>query len=160
MVPAGRMTDRMAAVEDIGAQLADAVEEALPRWVEREVERIVVAYTGSPPDDEVRARAAEAGREAVATIGPVLRRLVAADVDEQWTNPLTLVREAVAYPTAVLRRAGVPGVVRSEYDEAHFPDDEYGLTPMRFADVDPGLADLGFAWGAHKAMAHKARHQS
>ena len=145
-------------MDDIGTRLADAIEAALPRWVEREVERIVVAYTGGPPSDDVRAQAAEAGLEAIATVGPVLRRLVAADVDDQWTNPLTLVREAVRFPTAVLHRAGVPGIIRTEYDETHFPDDEYGLTPMRFADVEPDLAELGFAWGAAKAMAHRARH--
>jgi hypothetical protein len=150
----------MAAVEDIGTRLADAVEAALPGWVEREVARIVVAFTGRPPDPAVEQQAAEAGRQAVAEILPPLRRLVAADVDEQWTNPLTLLRAAVRYPTGVLRAAGVPGVVRSEFDEAHFPDDEYGLTPMRFADVDPALTDLGFAWGAAKAMAHKERHRA
>jgi hypothetical protein len=150
----------MAPVDDIGTRLADAIERAVPAWVEREVERIVRAYTGRPPDTAVRTDAVEAGRRAAADLGPVVRRLVRADVDEQWTNPLAILRQAVRYPTAVLRRAGIPGVVRDEYDEAHFPDDEYGLTPMRFADVDPDLAELGFEWGAAKAMAHKARHRS
>ena len=144
-------------MDDIGTRLADAVEAALPAWVEASVETIVVAWSGSVPDD-VRAAATEAGRRAAAKVGPELRRLLAADPDEQWTNPLALLRAAVRYPTAVLREAGVPGVVRDEFDERHFPDDEYGLTPMRFADVDPALADLGYEWGATKAMAHKARH--
>jgi hypothetical protein len=152
----------MAAVEhaeDIGTRLAAAIEAALPGWVEREVRRILLAFSGTA-DPAVMREAAEAGRRAAADVGPVLRRLVAADVDEQWTNPLTLVRQAVRYPTEVLLAAGIPGVVRDEFDETHFPDDEYGLTPLKFSDVDPGLAELGFEWGAAKAMAHKARHRA
>lgn len=145
-------------MDDIGTRLADAVEAALPGWVERSVDTILVAWTGRAADPAVLAEAAEAGRRAAADVGPALRRLVAADVDEQWTNPLTLVRGAVRYPTEVLRAAGVPGVVRDRFDEEHFPDDEYGLTPLRFADVDPALTDVGIEWGAAKAMAHKARH--
>lgn len=146
-------------MEDIGTRLADAVEAAIPGWVERSVERLLVAYSGTAAPD-VMARASDAGRRAASDVGPALRRLVTADVDEQWANPLTLVRQAVRYPTEVLAAAGVPGVVRDAFDEEHFPDDEYGLTPMTFADVDPSLADVGFEWGAAKAMAHKARHGS
>lgn len=151
------MPARMAPVEDIGTRFADALTAAVPGWVERSVVFVVEAWSGSVPD-EVRAAARDAGVRAASEVGPELRRLLTADVDEQWTNPLTVVRGAVRYPTEVLAAAGVPGVVRDEFDETHFPDDEYGLTPVRFADVDPSLAELGYEWGATKAMAHKARH--
>jgi hypothetical protein len=66
-------------------------------------------------------------------------------------NPLAIVREAVAHPTAVLARAGVPPVVRDEHAEQLFPDDAYDLTPGAFADLDPALHEPGLVWGAAKA---------
>jgi hypothetical protein len=141
-----------------GAELADGIERALPSWVEGSVARLMTAYRGSV-DDEVAAEAIEAGRRARAEVGPQVRGLLEADLDEQWTNPLALVRRAVRYPTEVLRRAGVPGVVRDEQAERQFPDDPYDLTPTRFADLDPHLHDLGLRWGAAKAFVARARHR-
>ncbi len=143
---------------DAGERLAAAVEAALPGWVERSVRRRLVDWNGSAAPDVVR-QATEAGRRAAMEVGGELRRLVAADVDEQWTNPLSILRGAVRYPTAVLRQAGVPPVVRDDFDERHFPDDDYGLVPLAFADIDPALHDLGLAWGAAKAMVHLRRHR-
>lgn len=142
---------------DIGERLAVAVEAALPAWVERSVRQRLTEWSGSA-DPEVMARAGEEGRHAVADVVPELRRLLATDVDEQWTNPLSIVRRAVRRPTDVLRSAGVPPVVREAYDERHFPDDDYGLTPRTFADVDPSLHEVGLLWGVVKARAHLARH--
>ncbi|MGH9182897.1 MAG: hypothetical protein ACRDZ9_03620 [Acidimicrobiales bacterium] len=137
--------------------LADAVESALPAWVERGVEERLTAWAGRA-DPAVMDRAAEAGRRAAAEVGPRLRRLLDTDVDGQWTNPMSLLRGAVRYPTAVLRGAGVPPVVREPFDEAHFPDDDYGLVPLSFAEVDPALHEVGILWGAWKARAHLERH--
>ncbi len=64
---------------------------------------------------------------------------------------MALVREAVAYPTQVLRAAGVPPVVRDQMAEAAFPRDDYDLSPASFADLDPNLAEPGLVWGAAKA---------
>lgn len=142
---------------DSGERLARAVEAVLPAWVERSVRQRLTEWSGSA-DPEVMARAGEEGRRAVADVVPELRRLLATDVDEQWTNPLSIVRRAVRRPTGVLRSAGVPPVVREAYDERHFPDDDYGLTPRTFADVDPSLHEVGLLWGVAKARAHLARH--
>ena len=132
-----------------GAALADAIVAALPRWSVR-----VVAERGGPAD-----RAEAAGRAAADAIGPSLRTLLAADVDAQRVNPLAIVRTAVAWPTEVLRDAGVRPVVRDDYAEAHFPDDVYDLTPMTWADVDESLIELGIRWGAMKAHVHLQRHR-
>jgi hypothetical protein len=142
---------------DVGERLADAVEAALPGWVQRSVQRRLTEWSGTA-DPEAMAHAGEAGRRAAAEVGTELRRLLAADVDEQWTNPLSIVRRAVRRPTEVLRAAGVPPVVREPYDERHFPDDDYDLTPRAFADVDPALHELGLLWGVVKARAHLERH--
>jgi hypothetical protein len=148
-----------ATIEQIGASLADALADAIPRWVEASVDRVVRAWTGREPDADVLAAAADAARLAGAEVTPKLRALLASDIDEQRTTPLALVREAVRYPAAVLRSAGVPGVERDRFAEEAFPDDDYDLTPANLADVDPGLGDLGLAWGAAKAWEHRRRHE-
>jgi len=137
--------------------LADAVEAAVPAWVERCVDRIYRAWAGPPPPAVV-AEARVAGVAAAADVGPRLRALLEADIDEQRTTPLAIVRSASSYPTRVLADAGVPPVMRDARDEAMFPHDVYHLGPATFAEVDPQLNDLAIAWGAAKAWAHKRRH--
>jgi hypothetical protein len=138
-------------VEEQARALAEAIEAALPGWIERCLRRFDGA--GRPPVDAAAVVAA-----AVADVVPRLRALLATDVDEQTTTPLALLREAVRYPTGALRAAGVPPVERDDFARARFPDDDYDLTPASWADVDPALAEPGIAWGAAKAWTHRARH--
>ncbi|MBA2625168.1 MAG: hypothetical protein H0U89_06150 [Acidimicrobiia bacterium] len=140
-----------------GEALADAVEAALPGWVERSVGRLLEAWLGAV-DEQGTASGEAAGRRAAHDVVPRLRRLLEADVDAQRMNPLALLREAVVYPTEVLREAGVPEVVRDEDDEARFPGDVYDLAPRSFADVDAALQEPGLVWGACKARASIVRH--
>ena len=145
-------------VGEVADRLACAVEEALPAWVERSVRRRLSDW-GADAGPEVISEAAAAGHRASQEVGGQVRHLLATDVDEQWTNPLAILRGAVRFPGDVLRRAGVPPVVRDEFDERHFPDDDYDLVPRSFADIDPSLHDLGLAWGAAKAYTHLARRE-
>ena len=137
--------------------LARGVERALPVWVVRSVERVMIASSGEVPD-HVRTAAREAADRALAEVGSDVRHLLEADVDQQQTTPLALLRTAVRYPTGVLREAGVVPVERDRFAREAFPDDVYDLTPAAFADLDPDLADPGLAWGAAKAFVHKLRH--
>jgi len=147
--------ERLAAYADA---LADGIEAALPGWVEAQVARIMSAWSGAVPDD-VRAEAGRAGRAAREELGPQVRALLALDIDEQRSNPMTIVRTAAAYPTAVLRSVGVPPVERDASAEAQFPDDDYDLVPTRFADLDPALHEPGLHWGAAKAHVHLQRRK-
>jgi hypothetical protein len=146
-------------LDDYATALGSAVEAALPRWVERSVERILVAYRGAITDDE-RAEARRAGDAATTETMPALHRLLTTDVDEQRTNPLALLRGAVRYPTRVLQAAGVPPVVRDEFAERAFPADLYDLTPATWADVDPALHEPGLTWSAAKAHMVLARRRA
>jgi hypothetical protein len=139
-----------AALAEHGAALAEAITAVLPAWSAR-------AVAGFRPDLEAQGEAA--GHAAAAELGPKLRALLAADVDEQRANPLAVARAAVAWPTSVLREAGVAPVHRDEHQRTHFPDDDYGLTPMAFADLDPSLHEPGILWGAIKARTHLLRHK-
>lgn len=139
--------------------LADAVDAAIPGWVERCVARRAEA-AGRDYDPELARAAADAGVRARADVGAQLRQLLALDIDEQRTNPLSLLREAVRYPTEVLRAAGVPGADgRDEFAVHAFPDDVYDLAPATWADVDPALQDPGITWGAWKAYTHLSRRR-
>ena len=159
-MPARANPEDEQALLDYGDALAAAVEAAVPGWVVRSVERIMRAWQGDDPvDPQVVSAANEAGALAASEVGRELRALLAVDIDEQRTNPLTLLRRAVRYPSAVLAQAGVPPVVRDEQSERMFPDDTYGLVPASFADIDASLHEPGLAWGAAKAHVHLARRR-
>lgn len=119
--------------------------------------RLLTAWAGTVPPS-VAAAGCAAAQRARDEVLPRLRTLLAADIDDQWTTPLAMVRDAVRYPSEVLAAAGVPPVQRDGFAVRAFPDDAYNLTPARLADLDPGLADAGIAWGAAKAFEHKRRH--
>jgi hypothetical protein len=147
------------AIEPYAAALADGIEAALPAWVVRCVVRVVTAWIGTVPR-EVADAADTAGRQAQEETGAAVRALLLSDIDDQRTTPLALLRSAVRYPTAVLEAAGAPPVERDRFLADAFPSDVYDLSPSSFADVDPALAELGIAWGAAKAFAHKRRHRT
>jgi hypothetical protein len=144
-------------VEEIAAALADAIDAALPIWVVRCVNRMMVAWAGAVPRD-VEAAATRAGARAAGEVGPDVRALLAADIDDQRSTPLAMLRAAVSYPTLVLEAAGVPPVERDAFSVHSFPEDLYDLTPASLADIDPSLHEIGLRWGAAKAFEHKRRH--
>lgn len=143
---------------DPATALADAIEAALPGWVERCVARRAAA-AGRVLDRDLGRAASAAGERARVEVGARVRRLLAQDIDEQRTNPLSLLRAAVRYPTGVLRQAGVPVESRDDFAVRAFPDDEYDLAPATWADVDPSLQDPGITWGAWKAYTHLSRRR-
>lgn len=140
-----------------GLALAEAVRTALPDWVERCVRERCEA-SGVAYDEPVRSAAREAAAACSARVGDELVALLTADPDDQRGTPLTLLRQAVRYPTEVLAAAGVPPVDRDDFARRAFPDDRYDLSPASFEDVDPALRDPGIAWGAARAWVHHRRH--
>ncbi len=88
----------------------------------------------------------------------LVRELLAADIDEQRTGPLALVRAAVRYPASVLSAAGVLPVQRDADAVRLFPDDAFDLSPGSFAELHPDLRVPGLEWGAAKAYVHRRRH--
>jgi hypothetical protein len=149
-----------ARLAEVAAHLADAIDAALPRWVVAQVRERIIGYQGRPPDDATLAAAEQAGRDAVAEVGPEVRALLLSDIDDQRTTPLTLLRDATRYPTSVLRAAAIPPVARDETEERLFPGDVYALVPASFADLDPALHEPGIAWGAAKAFVHLKRRRA
>lgn len=139
-----------------GAALAAAVDQATGPWIETSVaSRLGRAPTATMQVDIERvtatARATEVDR---------LRELLALDLNQQWTNPLAVIRAMVAYPTAILTEAGVPPVDRDDHAIAMAPDDHYDLTPVSFADFGLDVHEPGLIWGAAKAHLHLQRRKS
>ena len=146
-------------MEAPAAALADAIDAALADWVVRAVRR-VATDAGREVDDALMVAAEDAGERARVEVGAAVRALLDTDVDAQRTNPLSLLREAVRYPTKVLQGAGVPPVaVRDEFAARAFPEDVYDLAPATWSDVDPALQDPGITWGAWKAYVHLSRRR-
>jgi hypothetical protein len=131
--------------------LLAAVDAALGPWVVRCVTERWTQARGRPVPEEVAVGAVEAAEQARTEVLAAMGALLAADIDDQRTNPLALLRRAVLFPTAVLRAAGVPPVVRDRFAERTLPDDLYALAPATWADVDPALHEPGLVWGAAKA---------
>ena len=153
----------LARLDETGAAIVAGVERQVPGWVQRQVERLLDAWSSAPAETRIRAEAqsAAAGTAAARRIVDELRALFAVDPARQQATPLEIVRTAYREPTAVLAAAGVPPIVRDEFDERAWPDDVYGLVPRTLGDLgDPELAPLHLAWGMAKATAIRARRRS
>ncbi len=142
---------------DPPAELLEVASRVAPRWLRRCTTDAANAAGIDPAGFEAQLDsmvATETGR-----LLDRLRALLATDVDEQQTNPLSLFRDATAGPTAVLRQVGVPPVRRDRFAHERFPDDDYAIVPATWADIDPALQEPGIAWGAWKAMTVLARRR-
>ncbi len=157
-MPSEANPDDQRRFEELTSTLVLGIDEVLADWVVRCVRDRLVAWSGAA-DPKLLDQAHAVGQQARVEVGSELRALLALDVDEQRANPLSVLRGAVRYPTAVLREAGVPPVQRDEFAERAFPDDVYDLAPATFDDVDPSLHDAGLEWGAAKAHIHLTRRR-
>lgn len=136
--------------DEPAAALLEAARGAAPIWLRRITTRAATA-AGPVPDGLVVA----IDRMADETSSTLLRRLgalLATDVDDQVTNPLSLFRRAVAAPNDLLAAHGVPAPSGDPFASERFPDDVYRLGPATWADIDPSLHEPGITWGAWKAM--------
>lgn len=143
--------DDLAALGRCADELVEAVERSLPTWVQRVVADRWDQWQGGELPPEVALAAQDAAAEATEAVVPPLRALLAADVADQPTNPLALVRRAVPFPTRVLQATGMPHVQRDEQAERLFPEDAYDLVPGTFGDLGPEAQEPGLRWGAAKA---------
>lgn len=89
-----------------------------------------------------------------------LEELLGLDPEQQRTNPLSVLRAAVRFPTELLVENCVPPPVRNSFDTRIHPLDIYCLSPATWADVDQSLSEPGLIWGAWKAKTILDRRQS
>ncbi len=136
--------------------LADEIQRTLPGWVNA----AVAARTGGTVPAELTDAVAKAGADAAEEVGGQIRSLLELDIDDQWTNPLTLIRTVIKYPNQILQDASVPPINRDAQAKRFHPEDVYGLIPSSFADLGPTANDLGLSWGAAKAHVHLRRRRA
>ena len=140
-------------------RLADAVEAVLAQWLVGCVMN-TARRAGYPHSDQLLADARQMAQSAAPVVQREMNELLATDVDAQRSNPLSVLRNAVRYPTSVLRAAGVTPPQRGDFSVRSFPDDIYDLSPAAWADVDESLQEPGLIWGAWKAKTVlNRRHQ-
>jgi hypothetical protein len=135
------------------AAIIDAVERDLPGYLNLAARRILDAWNQLEPGERARVDEGldEAARRATDRTVEALRELLARDASEQSATPLEVVRASVQEPTVVLQAAGVPPVVRDEFEERAWPADCYQLVPRTLADV--GGVEVGallLEWGLAK----------
>lgn len=131
-------------------QLLDASRRLAPHWLRRST--LAAASRGGVRIDQDDPDLTAVVDAACDRLLLELAELLATDVDDQRTNPLSLFRRAVHGPTAFLvaRDARPPSV--DSFAADHFPEDVFGLGPAAWTDVDPELHEAGITWGAWKAM--------
>jgi hypothetical protein len=93
---------------------------------------------------------------ATGRVAAELADLIDTEPAAQRSTPLEIVRGAVLEPSVVLEDAGIPAVVRDEFEERSFPDDRYRLAPRTFADLDDALGPVQLVWGLAKAALLRA----
>ena len=136
--------------ESATRDLIGQIERVVEAWLVRIALDAYVMHRGSVTP-EFRSVADGAAREGTEWVVARLRATLDVDVDAQRVNPLQTLREAVRFPTRVLREARIPTKVRDEYDEKINPDDVYGIGPAHWNDIDESLTEPGIVWGAAKA---------
>lgn len=150
------MIDDREKLAEYGRSLAEAIDQALPQWIANAVDS---RHVGARPIG-LTEKIDETGQRAVDEIGAKIRGLLSADIDEQWTTPLSLLRSAVAYPTAILQDLAVLPAARDAEAIRRFPDDPYDLTPASLLEFGASAHEAGIHWGAAKAHVHLQRHAS
>lgn len=144
-----------ALLADHAASLCALLVSNLPHWVEGVLQSR--APSDTPP--EALHQAAAAAMETTNTeVIPSIERLLATDIDQQWSSPLDIVRSLVPALTAQLDKLGARTVPRDAGRVEMYPDDRFALTPATFADIHPELHQPGLAWGAAKAHVHLRRY--
>lgn len=133
--------------------LLDAAVAAMPGWVQRCVHSVLGAQSIEVTPDVERATE-QASLDAQSWTAELLPPVLATNDPQHVGTPLTVIRAAARFPTAVLRQAGAAELQRDDYARRHFPEDVFDLTPASWADIDDALVDPAIRWGAARVRAH------
>jgi hypothetical protein len=135
---------------DPPAELLAAARRTTPSWVRRSVER-AAARGGVAANSLDRGELEILVQRTSEQILADLAELLASDVDDQRTNPLTIFRGAVGGLTEFLRIQQIPPPPSDRFLAERFPDDAYQLGPATWSDIDDELHTPGLIWSAWKA---------
>jgi hypothetical protein len=144
---------------EAGLALFASVSEHLAPYIERRINE------RSPDslyvDDPLYADAVSTvARQSAGKVLDRLHRLVIADIDDQPSTPLEVLRGFVPDATAFLAAHMVAPVGRDRFSWTRFPEDLYDLTPANLAALGDEVGDVSIIWGATKAFEHRKRHSA
>jgi len=145
--------DADARMAEAGARLVAAVRDGGAAWVVGVVTERLDQWGGLAAPDRTAAIAAaeQDGTVAARRVADELVALLALPAAEQRLTPLEVMRGLRVEATGVLAAAGVPEVVRDEFEERAFPDDVYGIVLRAPAELgDDELGAVLLAWGLAK----------
>ncbi len=144
------MTPDELALAGYAATLHDAISAAIQPWV------VGLIFARAP---ELVIDAPATAEAVAASALPRLEALLEADIDDQRTTPLQVLRTSIGPITELLTSAGVAPPARDAPAQRIDPDDVYDLGPASFADLGEAVGDAGLTWGAAKAHVHLARRR-
>lgn len=137
-------------LEPYSAALLSAVESAAPLWIRRRL--VEIAGDATIDIDVVADRVVD---DAVNELFALLKR----DVDDQFDNPLQVLRRATRSAHLALHEAGVAEPTRDEFETRAMPDDVYAIGPLTWRDLSDEVHDAGITWGAWKAATVLSRRR-
>lgn len=138
---------------EAGARLVTAVRDRGAAWVVGVVTERIDQWGGLSAPDRVAAIAAaeRVGAGAARRVADELVALLALPAAEQRLTPLEIMRGLRVEATGILAAAGVPEVVRDDFEARAFPDDVYGIVLRAPAELgDDELGAVLLAWGLAK----------
>lgn len=144
------MCDRPA--DDPANVLLSAARRTIPTWLERRLFEQVAGSADGDVDEATAARVAAVAASTAADMLVALAALLNAELDDQATSPLAVIRAGVGPANALLSDLGATPPTLDEFERRNFPDDRYRLGPKSWSDIDPSLHEPGLTWGAWKAF--------
>jgi hypothetical protein len=165
--PAAGSGDPVVSIDltEYGIALAEAIQAAMPSFVERLVRERSTAFgvplqTGATPQDfaALHGDVTKLGQSVASAVDHALREFFISDIDSQRTTPLTIIRNHLGPVTEFLRSLSFSPADRDPFDVSSFPADVFALGPQAWQDFGEEAHEAGLRWGAAKAMVHRQRH--
>ena len=153
------VTDDEAKLAFFATELANGVELHLEAWMTRVIDerrRAGSQHQGSQLRNDGQVRIHLQAQRLIVEV----RGLLASDIDEQRTNPLSVIRKAAIPIAAELDEAGVEHPRRDMDAKRLHPEDLFNVGPASFSEIHPDLHEPGLSWGAAKAHVHIQRRRA
>lgn len=145
-------------IQTVATALHEAAVEAAPLWVRRAV--ATVASRQGLDLEGAEPLIVDAGQRAARFVDARLGELLATDIDQQRSTPLSVFRDAARFPVEVLHQLGAAEVQRVDVERWAAPNDPFAVTPGNLSDVGDEVHRAGIVWGAAKAAVHLGRRRA
>ena len=133
-------------IDELSDKLRRCIVAAVPGWMTRMSAAVLGSQSIALRADEIAHMADEARQ----FVDLRLSELFAADVDQQRTTPLSILRDSVRYPNALLATQGATAFAAAGGSHFSQSEDPFHLMPASLADFGDEVHQAGLLWGAGK----------